>query len=105
MMLRAAYRKALESSRHLDEMELHAAGLKNQIFEYLSLFLSALDEKEEQICRRLMRSPYALLPPVDYAGPVADNVVFCKQSERELIAERLRNKDGEAVLVTRLDEI
>jgi hypothetical protein len=89
----------------LDEMELHAAGLKNQIFEYLSMFLSALDEKEEQICRRLMRSPYPLLSPVDYAGLAADNVIFCKQSEQELVAERLRNKDSEAVPVTQPDEI
>lgn len=85
--LKQAYRDVFDAKA--DELLLHEACLTNQIFEFCFPFVPTWTFADHNYFQALMRNPYPLIPPVPWAGLVAENVALCKESDEELIRQRL----------------
>lgn len=94
--LRQTYRAVFDENA--DELLLHEACLAGKIFDFCSPLFPRWASDEREYFQALMANPYPLIPPVPWAGLVAEEVRFCKERDKEIVSQRLAAEGSESVL-------
>lgn len=94
--LRQIYREVFD--QNADELLLHEACLAGRIFEFCSPFFPTWTSADQEYFQNLMTNAYPLTPPVPWAGLVTENVIFCKESNKDFVGQKLAAEDRDDVL-------
>lgn len=96
--LKQAYREVFD--KKADELLLHEACLSNRILEFCSPFIPTWTFADRDYFEALMENPYPMIPPRTWAGLVAKNVALCKESDEEVVRQKLTDegRDDDVVL-------
>ena len=94
--LRQACREVFD--RGVDELLLHEACLAGRIFDICSSFCPTWTSTDREYFQELMVNPYPLQPPVPWAGLVVENLAFCKESDKELVGQKMAMESSDSIL-------
>ena len=97
--LKQAYREVFD--KRADELLLHSACLTNRILEFCLPLIPTWTLADRNYFQSLMGNQYPLIPPLPLAGLVATNVALCKESDEEIIRQKLADEgrdDDDVVL-------
>lgn len=94
--LRQAYCEVFDQGA--DELLLHEACIAGQIFQFCFQFFPSWTSADQNYSQELMVNHYPLRPSVPWAGLVAENVIFCKESNKGFVSQKLAAEGSEHVL-------